>query len=449
MQKFMDWMERNIVPIAAKIGAQRHMVAMRDGFASIMPLMVVGGFGSLIHSWPFKGMKDALLVEGKPLHFLDIMGLNIYGGTLYIMAILATVAISYALAKSYESDGLAAGILSLANMFVLMCMFQFKGPTTWGENYYGWFAWEPGIASKWLGGDGLLMGVAVALISTTLFCKLERSGKLNISLPEGVPPAVARSFSALLPSAVILIITSAIVAICDAAGVKDIYWGIYLTVCKPLMGLAGSLPFALLLIFVSQVLWFFGLHGSNIVLPVTNAILLPLATANAAAVAAGQQPEHIVSSLFLDSYVNQGGSGLSVALLLVILIVSKSQLNKAVGKVSVGPGFFNINEPVIFGLPIVLNPIYIIPFILAPMSACIIAYVLTSIGFVGKTYVITAWTTPPIINAFLATGQWQGAATAAICIIVGMLIYFPFVMFADRRELQLEKQAESGSSVNM
>lgn len=449
MQKFADWMERNLVPIAAKIGAQKHMVAMRDGFAAIMPLMVIGGFAAFIRSFPNDYVRDELLAGGKPLHFINDICLNIYAGSLYTMAIFAGIAIAYSLGKAYESDGLAAALLTVGCMLSLMSYFQFKSPATWGGNDYGWMGWQPALYTKWLGGEGLTVAVLVALIATTIFCKLERSGKLNIRLPEGVPPAVSRAFSALLPSAVVMILAGIITTTCTKNGIPDIYWGIYVTVAKPLMGMASSLPFVLLVVFLQQLLWFFGLHGSNVLMPVVSAVFLPLTTENAAAVTAGGKATHLINSQFLDSYVNLGGSGMTIGLLLVLLVRAKSQMHKTVAKVALGPGLFNINEPIVFGLPIVLNPLYIIPFILAPMAAATIAFVLTTVGFVEPCSVPVFWTTPPIFSGFFATGSWQGAATAAICLVSSIFIYLPFVIFADKREVELERQYEAGSSANM
>ncbi|WP_195264342.1 MULTISPECIES: PTS transporter subunit EIIC [unclassified Clostridium] len=441
MERFMNWMERYMVPIASKIGAQRHLVAIRDGFATIMPLMIIGSFGLLIHNFPIQSVKD-LFVEGQPLHWLDVIALNVYGGSMFLMGLFAAISIGYALGKSYDVDGFATGLVTLASSLVFTNMFAYKAPVTWGGFDAGTLGWEPGIFTKWLGPSGLITILIVTLITGTIFAKLSQNKKLVIKLPDGVPPAVSRSFSALLPTMITLTLVGIVFAICEAFGYAEVYLHVYNLISKPLMGLANSLPVLLVLILIQQLLWFFGLHGSNILAPVINSIFLALTAENMAAIAAGNtEGINIINSQFLDSYVNLGGSGLTAALMIAMIIKSKSAINKSIRNVATGPAFFNINEPVIFGLPIVLNPIYIIPFIAAPIASAIIAYVLSKVGFVAPASAVVPWTCPPVISAFLATGQWQGAVVALINIAVSVLIYLPFVAYADKKNLEME-QAE-------
>ncbi len=441
MEKFMNWMERYIVPIASKIGAQRHLVAIRDGFATIMPLMIIGSFGLLIHNFPIQSVKD-LFAVGQPLHWLDVIALNIYGGSMFLMGLFAAISIGYALGKSYDVDGFATGLVTLASCLILTNMFAYKAPVTWGGFDAGTLGWEPGLFTKWLGPSGLITILITTLITGTIFAKLAKNKKLVIKLPDGVPPAVSRSFSALLPTMITLTLVGIVFAILEAFGYQEVYLQVYTLIQKPLMGLANSLPVLLLLILIQQILWFFGLHGSNILAPIISSIFLALTAENMAAIAAGNtEGINIINSQFLDSYVNLGGAGLTVALMIAMMIKSKSAINKSIRNIASGPAFFNINEPVIFGLPIVLNPIYIIPFILAPIASALIAYGLSVIGFVAPASVIVPWTCPPVISAILATGQWQGGAVALLNIVVSVLIYLPFVAYADKKNLEME-QAE-------
>lgn len=358
------------------------------------------------------------------------------------MGLFAAISIGYALGKSYDVDGFATGLVTLASSLVFTNMFAYKAPVTWGGFDAGTLGWEPGIFTKWLGPSGLITILIVTLITGTIFAKLSQNKKLVIKLPDGVPPAVSRSFSALLPTMITLTLVGIVFAICEAFGYAEVYLHVYNLISKPLMGLANSLPVLLGLILIQQLLWFFGLHGSNILAPVINSIFLALTAENMAAIAAGNtEGINIINSQFLDSYVNLGGSGLTAALMIAMIIKSKSAINKSIRNVATGPAFFNINEPVIFGLPIVLNPIYIIPFILAPMVSAVIAYVFSVIGFVAPASAVVPWTCPPVISAFLATGQWQGAVVALINIAVSVLIYLPFVAYADKKNLENE-QAE-------
>lgn len=448
MQKFMDWMEQYIVPIASKIGAQRHLVAIRDGFATIMPLMIIGSFGLLIHNFPIQTIKDMYAV-GQPLHWLDVIGLNVYGGSMFLMGLFAALSIGYSLGKSYDVDGFATGLVTMASSLVLTNMFAYKAPVTWGGFDLGTVGWEPGIFAKWLGSSGLVTVLITTLITGTIFAKLAKSGKLDIKLPDGVPPAVARSFSALLPTAITLVLVGIVFAIFEAAGLADVYLHVYNGISKPLMVFSNSLPVLLFIILLQQILWFFGLHGSNILAPVINGIFLALTAENMAAIAAGNtEGINIINSQFLDSYVNLGGSGLTAALVIAMFFKSKSRINKQIRNVAGGPAFFNINEPLIFGLPIVLNPIYIFPFIAAPIISACIAYTASVLGFVAPASAVVPWTCPPVISAWLATGQWQAGAVALVNIIVSALIYFPFLAYADKKNLELEKVEITTESIS-
>jgi len=429
MKKFFDWMEEHFVPIAAKIGSQRHLVAIRDGFASITPIIMAGAFAVLFNNlgWkPYQNFMDWLL----PANWKDFGG-GVWNGTFAIMSLLIVFTISYHLAKSYEKDGLSAGIVSLAALLIL-----YK-PTKDGA-----------LPMDFLGGQGLFVALIVALIATEIFVKLVGNPKLIIKMPEGVPPAVAKSFAALLPSIIVLAITAAVKQIFAAIGVADIHQALFVALQAPLQGVMGSLGGLLVLVLVQQFLWVFGLHGSNILAPIINAVLLPLTEANVRAFKNGVNPEHIINSQFLDSYVNMGGSGATIALLIAIFIIGKrSKTQKTIANLSIAPGMFNINEPVIFGLPIILNPIYFIPFILAPLASGIIAYVLTIIGFAPKVVVMAHWTTPPILGAIISTNSIRGGITALICMAVSIIIYMPFVHMATKKDQKNIVEVEKTHSI--
>ncbi|APQ75410.1 PTS sugar transporter subunit IIC [Clostridium botulinum] len=430
MKKFFDWMEEHFVPIAAKIGSQRHLVAIRDGFASITPIIMAGAFAVLFNNlgWkPYQNFMNWLL----PANWKDFGG-GVWNGTFAIMSLLVVFTISYHLAKSYEKDGLSAGIVSLSALLIL-----YK-PTKDGG----------AVPLEFLGGQGLFVALIVALVATEIFVKLAGNPKLIIKMPEGVPPAVAKSFAALLPSIIVLAITAAVKQIFGAIGIPDIHKALFSALQAPLQGVMGSLGGLLVLVLVQQFLWFFGLHGSNILAPIINAVLLPLTEANVRAFKNGVNPKHIINSQFLDSYVNMGGSGATIALLIAIFIIGrKSKSQKTIANLSMAPGMFNINEPVIFGLPIILNPIYFIPFILAPLASGVIAYVLTVIGFAPKVVVMAHWTTPPILGAIISTNSLRGGITALICMVVSIIIYMPFVRIATKKDQKNTVEVEKTHSI--
>jgi cellobiose PTS system EIIC component len=214
---------------------------------------------------------------------------------------------------------------------------------------------------------------------------------------------------------------------------------------SPISGLADQLGSAMLVAFLIHILWFFGLHGSNIMLPITNAVYLPNINDNIAAFQAGQSIPHIVTPPFFDAFVWMGGAGTTISLVAALMIAAKRRDMKDMTKLTAAPALFNINEPMLFGLPICLNPIYLIPFVLSPMVLTITTYLAIASGIVPRTIAMMPWTTPPVIGGFLVTGSAMGALLALVNIGIGILIYLPFVILAQKQEDRKERDKVSNS----
>lgn len=422
MKKFFEFMEKYFVPVAAKIGGQRHLVAIRDGFVTITPLIIAGSFAVLINNLGFKWYQN-MMNSFLPANWKDFGG-SIWTATFGVMSLLVACTIAYHLARSYDKDGLAAAMVSFASVIITY---------TLGEG--------GALPADYLGGNGLFVAIIVALLSTELFVRLIGNPKLVIKMPNGVPPAVAKSFAALFPSIIVLVVVTAVKYIFVGFGVYNLHESLFNLIQQPLQGAVGSYPGLMVLLLIQQFLWFFGLHGSNILAPVINAVLLPLTEANMHAAAQGLAPQYIVNSQFLDSFINMGGSGTTIGLLIAIFLVGrKSKTQMMIAKLGAAPGCFNINEPVIFGMPLVLNPIYFIPFVLAPMVSGTIAYFLTAVGFMPAVSIMANWTMPPVFGAIISTNSIMGGVGALICIAASILIYMPFVIIATREELAEEKR---------
>ncbi|EUJ33953.1 PTS system beta-glucoside-specific transporter subunit IIC [Listeria floridensis FSL S10-1187] len=426
MNGFIAFMEKHFIPYAAKIGGQRHLVAIRDGFITTMPLMILGSFAVLINNFPvdaYINFMNNLFGEGKWQAF----GGNIWNGTFAILGLLVAFTVAYNLAKSYDKDALSSGVISVATFFTIGAIApDDKGiPATGG-----------------LGSVGLFLALIVALLTAEIFTRLSGNKHLIIKMPDGVPPAVARSFAALFPAMITVSIFALITALFQAAGITNLVNEFYKLVQEPFMGLANSWGVALLLAFISAFLWFFGLHGANIIDPFMQTINAPAITANQEALQAGKEIPYIVNKPFFDSFVNMGGTGATLGLIIAIFIVARRhKAYMTVSKLSAAPGIFNINEPMMFGLPIVLNPIMFIPYILTPMVMVTIAYFATKWGLVPAATLITPWTTPPIIGGALATQSWAGGVLAAINLAISVIIYLPFAKMAQIQELRRENEA--------
>ncbi|MGE7927514.1 PTS sugar transporter subunit IIC [Lysinibacillus xylanilyticus] len=423
------FLEEKFVPVAARVGNQRHLVAIRDGFITIMPLTIVGSLAVLVNNLPIKFYQNALDAIWKHETWTQWGG-NVWGATFGIISLLLAFTIAYNLAKSYDKDGLSAGVISLSTYLT-----------------FGTFG-EGGLTGLTTGTGGIFIAIIVALLSTELFCKLTGNPKLLIKMPNGVPPAVSKSFAALLP-AIITIGLFALVRTIISAGfdIPDIVGSFYTAVQEPFMGLTNSWVAALLLAFIPTFLWTLGVHGANIIEPFMQTINLPAIEANVKAISSGEIAPYIVNKPFFDAFINMGGSGTTIALIIAIFIFArKNKQYNTVGKLSAAPGLFNINEPLLFGLPIVLNPVLFVPFILTPMVNVTIAFFATKWGFVPAATVSPPWTTPPIINGFLATQSWQGAALSVVLIVVAVCIYLPFISMANRMAKQNELRAAEAES---
>lgn len=290
----------------------------------------------------------------------------------------------------------------------------------------------------------LFLGMFIAILSVEIYCWLEGRKGLKIKMPDTVPPNVSASFSALIPA----IITTTVIAtfgfIFHQATGMYLYDAVYQVVQQPLERVVQSLPGILLLMFVAQLFWVIGIHGNQMIKPIREPLLLGAITVNMSAFEQGKEVPNIITMPFWDVYMSIGGSGLTIGLLIAVMIATKRKEMKEIAKLSIGPGLFNINEPVIFGMPIMLNPILAIPFIITPLVTGSIGYFATAAGFAGKAVVMVPWTTPPLINAWLSTAGSMGAVvTQLICILTAVLIYLPFVKIASRRAENAQRQAEN------
>lgn len=424
MNKIIQFLEKYFVPFAGKIGSQRHLVAIRDGFVAIMPLIILGSFAVLINGLPFDAYQEFMVkVFGEG--WTDLGG-NIWKGSFAILSLLVGIGISYNLAKSYNVDGLSAALVTFGALVIM-------SPVT---------ATEGGIDFAWTGAQGLFVALIVSLVSTEIFRFLIQKN-FTIKMPNGVPTAVARSFAALLPSAVVFIIFGMVFLLFSHAG-TSLHTIIFEGIQKPLQGLSNTLPSAIIVSLLIHLLWFFGLHGTNILGPIMETIYLPSLESNMEAfkngVSAFSDQLTIITKPFFDVYVHLGGAGATLALIVAIFLVAKSAQYRSIGRLTAPAGLFNINEPVLFGVPIVLNPILVIPFVLIPIVLTCTSFFAISMGLVPKTVALVPWSMPPIISGYLVSGgAWQGIILQLFNFLVAVAIYIPFVKVQDMQAIKAQK----------
>ncbi|RDW21339.1 PTS system, cellobiose-specific IIC component [Oceanobacillus arenosus] len=415
-------MLERIEMIAGQIGNQRHLRALRDGILLTMPLIIIGSVFLILGNLPIGGYTD----------WLESIGLNsifnkIVNGSFGLMALVAAFGIAHSLAEDYEVDGVAAGVISLSSFIIVT-------PDLIAEA-------GSGIAYTFVGSSGLFVAILVGLISTEIF-RFFVEKNFTIKMPKGVPVAVEKSFAALLPGFMVILSWGLIYLLLTLTGVENIHALLTNTLGKPLGALGSSLWGTLVIVALNSIFWFVGIHGGNTINPVIQPIWLQNTDANRIAFQAGEQLPNIITNEFMMNFVWMGGGGATIGLVICLWLFTKAKSNKAMGRITMGPGLFNINEPALFGLPIVLNFKLLIPFVLAPMATAIITYVAMATGLVAKPVgIVVPWTMPPIISGYLATGgKISGAVIQVITLLVTVLIYYPFVKSTDRAQHRVEEE---------
>ncbi|WGX76658.1 PTS transporter subunit EIIC [Paraclostridium bifermentans] len=392
----------------------------------MIPITMIGALATLVNNLPIPAYQN--FMKNTFGETWTTLGADLWWGSIATMALFLVVGVAYNLAKSYDEDGLQAGLIALSIFFVMSPQVA-NIVTEAGDKVSGWGF----VPSGYISNSALFTAIVIGLLATEIFVKLSRIKKINIKMPDGVPPAVARSFAKLIPGMLTIAIFGAIGLL-----IKTLSGGLFLNdllntyLAAPLKGAADSLGSTMLITFFIHALWTIGLHGANIAMPITETLLMDLGAENAALAQAGAtEGFHTLAGAFLDAFVYLGGAGMILGLIIALIIAGRRR--KDMIALGLAPSIFNISEPVIFGLPIVLNPIYMIPFVLAPVVCSAVAYLAIDMGLVMP--VIAAkipWVTPPILGGFLATGHWTGAALAAVNLLISIIIYIPFVIAAEK-----------------
>ncbi len=423
MKKFLEFLEGKLAPLGEKIGKQRHLKALREGIMMAMPLVLLGSFFTLIKDFPIATWTEWLKAHGG----LDVLLTNMANNSFGLMALITVFGVAYRLAESYETDGPSAGVLAIGT-FLMMT------PSITSE------AGVAGIPYNMLGGKGIFAAIVVAMVSAEIYRWFIQKN-ITIKMPKGVPDAVSKSFSALIPGIVILAFFAVVLKVIEVSGLGSLNAILSIVIGKPLGLIASTLPGTFVAVLLNSLFWFCGVNGGQVVGAVMNPLWIQYADANRIAQAAGEALPNIITAPFMDLFVYIGGGGATIGLALCLMFFSKSKSYKTLGKVSGIPALFNINTAILFTFPTVLNPIMLIPFVLTPVVNAILTYGVMAMGLVPYTTGVTLpWTTPPIVGGFLATGSWKGAVLQIVLVAVSFLIYFPFFKAADKRNLLAEQE---------
>ena len=389
----LDKLESIFIPLAEKIGKNKYLTSIRDGFLLTTPLLIIGSFFLLIANFPIVGWTEfwaRFFGENWTAYMAKPTN-----ATFDIMAILAVIGIAYSFARELKVDKLSGAAVALVSWFILMPYKVSDGTTTLS-----------GIPLDWIGSKGIFIGIITTFVSIHIYAWVIKKGWI-IKMPKGVPPAVSQSFAALLPSAVVLTIFFLINSLLALTPYNNAFEFIFRFLQQPLLVLGNTLGAVIVAMGFQHFFWFFGINGGSIVGSIMQPILTPLSIENLAAYQAGTTIPNVINQQFYDLFTTFGGAGSTLSMLIAMIILCKSKRIKNLSKISVVPALFGINEPVVFGLPIVLNPTILIPFLLTPLVNIVISYFSMVSGLVPFTSGISIpWTTPVIVSGFLTTG-WR------------------------------------------
>ncbi|MDP9751121.1 PTS sugar transporter subunit IIC [Thermoanaerobacter pentosaceus] len=419
MEKIMDTLKKVLMPIANAFSRNRVIQGISNGFTSLLPILLVGSIFSLFSGMDIGGYQAFIHKNGLYDIFMVVVNM-----TNNIFAIYVVFAIAYQLAKILDenSNSMAVGILALINFMIVTPLVSLKGANGAVTTY---------VDMTYLGSSGIFVAIIIAIMTAYIYTIFIKKN-ITIKLPAEVPEMIEKSFSAIIPYVVVIVLSLIIYVIFHATSYKSIHGFIYGILGTPLKALQGSVFTWIILSLVASLLWFFGIHGGMVVIPIMMVLFMQPTMENVAAYAAGKPLPHIITLGFLNIML-LGGIGATLGLVILMTFFAKSAYFKALGKLALIPGIFGINEPIMFGMPIVLNPIMFIPFVLVPVIDTLIVYLSMYSGLVSYPRMAMLSTgTPVFLDAFLQVGV-KGIILEIVLILTNMAIYFPFFKLEDNR----------------
>lgn len=399
-------LHRYLVPPLTALSENTYMSAIRAGMVSVVPLTIIGGLFLVVSYLPVPGW-EAIVSPHQKLLEIPVMA------TFGLLGLVACVAIAYDLATRLGQDAIVSATMAA----VVFLLIQTEPETMT-------------FATGGLGSHGLFTAILVALV-TVRVQKLFTDRHIVIRMPDTVPSVVYQSFLSLTPLLFLVVAFWLIRFVADV----DINQLVQVALA-PLVFALNTLPGILAYAFLVSLLWSVGIHGDNALDAIVAPIFLQYLAANVAAMTAGDPLPYVTAYGFFTTFVNVGGTGATIALAL-ILWRSKDPGFRKVGRLSLPTQVFQINEPIFFGLPIVLNPVFMIPYVINALVLTAGTYLLMSWGLIHRPFINVPWTTPPIIGHYLVSGgDWRAAVWGVVSIVIALVIYLPFAKAAERERLR-------------
>lgn len=428
MQKYMN---EKVIPKIMKFINTKGVQSIKEGMIYSMPLLIVGSLFLILSNFPIQAVVDFLETTGIR-SILD----QAYGATFNISALIAVIGISYNYVKLEGQEPLGGSMVALGTFILLM---PSSVTTESGEVVSGV------INKTWTAGQGMIGALIIGLLVGFGYSWFLKKN-IGIKMPQGVPAGVSNAFSALIPGAAIILVATILHGIASLGFHTTIMEAIYDLIQTPLQGMTDSLGGALLMCFTGPFLWLFGVHGSTVVGGIMSGLLRANGMANQAIIDSGvaltvANGGHIVTQQFYDQFINVTGAGITIGMVLYMFFFAKSKQLKTLGKLEMVPALFGINEPILFGIPVVMNPLLAVPFVAMPLISCVIQYFALYFGICplyGATEV--PWTCPPIISGLLI-GGWRTALLQIVIFIISFFVYLPFIRKIDKMNLKAEAEA--------
>lgn len=436
-------LNEKVVPLVMKFVNLKAVQALKDGMLFTLPANIIGSMFLLVACFPVEAFTNFCANTFGP-NWNDPL-FKVQGATMSIMALIAVMGMAYVYAKNEGVEPFSSAVLALSAFLIVndnWVMFTPEGATE---------AVQVGgaIPVDWMGGKGMITAIIVSLCVASVYSMMIKKD-IKIHMPEGVPEGVVNGFASLIPAAIIFTGACIVYGVFKFGFHSSFVECIYKIVQQPLQ-MASDSPFgAVIIAFFVPFLWFFGIHGGVTVGGMVGSLLTPNTADNAALQAAGTldlaHGAHIVTQQFYDNFINLTGSGETLALTVMMVVFAKSAQYKQLGRLAIMPNLFNINEPILFGTPVVLNPIMAVPFIATPVVNALIVYFTIASGLIppmgGQ---LPPWTVPPVLSG-LIIGGWKYALLQAVVVVVGGLIYFPFFKKIDAMAYADEINASSADA---
>lgn len=434
--KITEFVNQKLVPPVLKFVNIKAIVALKDGILYTLPLLLVGSLFTLLANFPYQPFTTWLTKKG----WMDPLN-QVNGATFSIIAIVAVMGVAYQYAKNEKVEPFASAVIGLSSLMILTrSSVVSEGKIVLNV-----------IPKDWTGGQGMIAAIVIGLLVGFVYSELVKH-KIIIKMPEQVPSGVANSFAALIPAFIILTVSFGVYALIHFIWKTTLIEGVYTLIQTPLQGLTDSVWGILAYCFIATFFWWFGVHGGTIVTSIFYPILLANLTTNQKIVEAGKtltmaNGAHIFTDQFTAILINMTGTGATIGLALYMLLFAKSAQTKQLGKLAIVPSIFNINEPIIYGAPIVMNPFLFIPFVVTPIVIGLSMYFLMYTGILPLFSGVTVpWTTPAIISGFLL-GGWRMALAQVGIIVLSCVIYFPFIKKVDKLNYLEEQKVENSKKV--